>query len=72
MVVAVAPTGPLAWKPSYAVGVALKKKKKKAKTCHVLKVFTPSVEPSNDSHPLALCAPHFFSLSFLWPSHAVA
>ena len=26
---AVAPTGPLAWEPPYAVGVALKRKKKK-------------------------------------------
>ena len=44
---AVAPTGPLAWEPSYAVGVALKsqkkkekEKKRKEKKCTVIKSYS--------------------------------
>ena len=37
---AIAPTGPLAWEPSYAKGVALKQKKKKnfgdSKSCNTI------------------------------------
>ena len=33
---AIAPNGPLAWKPTYAVGAALEKtKKKKSKSLHI-------------------------------------
>ena len=39
---AIAPIGPLAWEPPYAVGVALKRKKKKAQLTNTQNVQTKS------------------------------
>ena len=39
----VAPIGPLSWEPPYAVGAALKTKKKKKKSCLYINVFVYEV-----------------------------
>ena len=41
---AVAPTGPLAWEPPYAAGVALKRKEKKEKKSNVASYKEPNWE----------------------------